>query len=96
MRSSSAMSDRVLFKFTADWALGYDRNQWILLRRRNFRTGRGWKPSCFIATTKTTLLRVLKEMGISTSVLAKSWLAAMPENFSDWISLQTENGIDDE
>ena len=79
------MSDKFLFGLAPGWALGYDRNQWILLRRRNSRTGRGWKPFRFVGSTKTVLQRVLNESGIRPSVNAERGLAAMEENFRDWL-----------
>ena len=85
------MLDKFLFDLAPGWALAFDRNQWILLRRRNSRTERGWKPVRFIGTTKTILLRVLRESGVSMTKPAECELAAMPENFCDWLDSHMDN-----
>jgi hypothetical protein len=78
------MTDRHLFDLASGWALGFDDNQWILLRRRNFRTQRGWKPVSFIATNKTILLRVLRESAVQPTPDAQIKLDALPVRFKDW------------
>ena len=64
--------------------LGYDKNQWIVLRSRNLRTQRGWKAVSFIGCEKTTLLRVLREKSVELYPEAQASLDLMPEGFLDW------------
>jgi len=76
--------DRILFELAPGWALGADRNQWIVMRRRKRRDQHYWHPVSFIGSTKTTLLRVLREKGIQPTPEAKIALNALPERFLDW------------
>jgi hypothetical protein len=78
------MSDRLLFKLSPNWALGHDRHQWIVLRRRNLRTQSGWKALSFIGSTKTTLRRVLKERDVTLTSDAEYRLSEFEERFIDW------------
>ena len=66
---------------TAHWALGADKLQWILYRRRS-KTNGGWSPVSFVATTRDILARCMREKGCGddTSVL----LAGMPQTFDQW------------
>lgn len=77
-------NDRILFELEPGWALGTDRNQWIVMRRRKRRDQYYWNPVSFIGSTKTTLLRVLREKGVHTSEKGQSALNALPERFLDW------------
>ncbi len=77
-------NDRILFELAPGWALGADRNQWIVMRRRKRRDQHYWHPVSFIGSTKTTLLRVLREKGIHTSEKGQAALNALPERFLDW------------
>lgn len=74
----------LLFVLADDWALGADRCQWIVLRRRNSRTQKGWKPVSFIASNKSTLRRVLREKGIKLDAAAECQLDALDETFLAW------------
>ena len=76
--------DGTVFDLAPGWALGYDKNQWIVLRRRNLRTQRGWKAVSFIGCKKTTLLRVLREKGVELNPEAQASLELFPERFLDW------------
>ena len=76
--------DSFLFDLAPGWGLGYDKNQWIVLRSRNLRTQRDWKPVSFIGCEKTTLLRVLREKGVELNPEAQASLDLMPEGFLDW------------
>jgi|TARA_B100000315_G_scaffold31795_1_gene26822 hypothetical protein len=77
-------NDRILFGLAPGWALGADRNQWIVMRRRKRRDQHYWNPISFIGSTKTTLLRVLREKGIHTSEKGQAALDSLPERFLDW------------
>ena len=79
------MTDRVIFELSSGWAFGYDDLQWIVFRRRNFRTQQGWKALAFIASNKGILRRVLKEMAIQPNPEAVDYLDAMPNTFKEWL-----------
>lgn len=81
------MSDKHLFDLAPGWALGYDASQWMLMRRRNFRTQRGWKPVSFIASNKDILFRCMRESGIDPTPEAQAKLDALPFRFRDWITM---------
>ena len=76
--------DRFLFDLASGWALGYDKNQWIVMSRRNLRTQCGWKAVSFIGCKKSTLLRVLREKGVELYPEAQASLELFPEGFLDW------------
>ena len=57
--SPRSQTTDLLFKFFDGLMLGADHCQWIVVRRRNFRTQTGWKTVSFVASNKLTLLRVL-------------------------------------
>ena len=82
--TQSKNRDRFLFDLAPGWALGYDKNQWIVLRSRNLRTQRGWKAVSSIGCEKTTLLRVLREKSVELYPEAQASLDLMPEGFLDW------------
>ena len=82
--TQSKNRDRFLFDLAPGWALGYDKNQWIVLRSRNLRTQRGWKAVSFIGLKKTTLLSVLLEKGVELNPAAQANLELFPDRFLDW------------
>ena len=82
--TQSKNRDRFLFDLAPGWALGYDKNQWIVLRSRNLRTQRGWKAVSFIGCEKTTLLRVLREKGVELNPEAQVNLDLFPDTFLKW------------
>jgi|TARA_Y100000310_G_scaffold334630_2_gene414830 hypothetical protein len=88
------MTDRIIFELADGWALGFDPNQWIVLRRRNLRTQSGWKPVSFIASKKCILLRVLREKHIQPSPQAIEYLDAMPDTFQEWLLWQETSESD--
>ena len=82
--TQSKNRDRFLFDLAPGWALGYDKNQWIVLRSRNLRTQRGRKAVSFIGCEKTTLLRVLREKGVELYPEAQASLDLTPDTFLKW------------
>ena len=54
------MTDRIFLRLSEKWALGYDRNQWIVMVYRGSR----WRSISFIGSHKGVLMRVLKEKGV--------------------------------
>ena len=81
-----------LFDLAPGWALGYDTSQWMLLRRRNFRTECGWKPVSFIASNRDILDRCIGENGIQPTPAAQAKLDALPFRFRDWLAMSGLEG----
>ena len=79
------MSDRIFLNLKPGWALGYDKLQWMLMKRRNSRTQTGWKPVSFIACFKHILIRVLREKDITPTPKAQWYIDAMPDTFREWL-----------
>jgi hypothetical protein len=63
------------------YVLGADDCQWILYRERKRREEAYLQPLSFIGSTKSTLLRVLREKGVNLTAEAVSQLETMPEQF---------------
>ncbi len=85
------MADKPLFNLDAEgrWRLAYDRQQWIIQRRKGparpcgVVPGRdsGWMAVSFVGGKKTTLARLFREKGISLTPEAQARLDALPEQF---------------
>ncbi len=96
------MADLPLFTLDTEarWRLAYDRQQWVLQRRRRAprrseRAGiadSGWRGVAFIGSTKATLARVLGEKGVVLTAEAQARLDALPEQFIDFIA--APDGLD--
>ncbi len=90
------MADKPLFKLDTDgrWRLAYDRQQWIIQRRKgpprpaNVVPGRtsGWMAISFVGGKKATLERLYDEKGIFLTREAQARLDALPEQFQDFIA----------
>ncbi len=90
------MTDKPLFNLDAEarWRLAYDRQQWVVQRRRRAprrseRAGiadSGWRGVSFISSTKATLRRVLGEKRVVLTAEAQIRLDALPERFLDFIA----------
>ena len=90
------MVDKPLFKLDADgrWRLAYDRQQWIIQRRKgpprpaNVVPGRtsGWMAISFVGGKKATLDRLFREKGVSLTAEAQACFDALPEQFMDFIA----------
>ena len=89
------MADTPLFTLDAEgrWRLAYDRQQWIIQRRKGLARpcgvvpGRdsGWMAVSFVGGKKTTLARLFREQGISPTPEAQARLDALPEQFLDFV-----------
>ncbi len=92
------MADKPLFNLDADgrWRLAYDRQQWIIQRRKGkpcpgrFK-GSGvaepdWRGVSFVGGKKATLNRLFREKGISLTAEAQARFDALPERFIDYIA----------
>ncbi len=90
------MTDNPLFILDAEarWRLAYDRQQWVVQRRRRAprrseRAGiadSGWRGVSFIGSTRATLRRVLGEKRVVLTVEAQARLDALPERFIDFVA----------
>ncbi len=88
------MADKPLFNLDAEgrWRLAYDRNQWVIQRRKGpprpygVVPGRdsGWMAVSFVGGKKTTLARLFREKGISLTPEAQARFDALPEQFLDF------------
>ena len=89
------MADKSLFNLdTKDrWRLAYDRNQWIVQRRKgparpSNRSGiaeSGWRGVSFVGGKEETLARLFRERGISLTSEAQARFDTLPEQFLDFI-----------
>ena len=84
------MTDRFLFDLAPGWARGADDLQWMLLRGKMRGEERYWNPVSFVASSKSILLRVLREKGVQPSAAAKEKLDALPDRFCDWHAITKE------
>ena len=90
------MTDHPLFTLDTEarWRLAYDKNQWVLQRRRRAprcseRTGiadSGWRGVSFIGSEKRILCRCLRDKGVVLTAEAQARLDALPERFADFIA----------
>ena len=90
------MADRPPFILDAEgrWRLAYDRQQWIIQRRKgpprpsDVVPGRdsGWMAVSFVGGKKATLARLFGEKGITMTPEAQARFDALPEQFMDFIA----------
>ena len=61
--TQSKTRDRFLFDLAPGWALGYDNNQWIVLKARGDKSKsvQRWRPVSFVGPNKLVLMRVFRE-----------------------------------
>ncbi len=85
------MADKSLFTLDAEgrWRLAYDRQQWIIQRRKgpprpsNVVPGRasGWMAVSYVGGKKATLDRLFREKGIVLTAEAQTRFDALPDQF---------------
>lgn len=75
---------RLLFPLADGWALGADKNQWMLLRARYWHAQVVWQPLAFVGSTKTLLLLRMAENGIEVTPDAQAKLDRLPEKFLEF------------
>ncbi len=90
------MADRPLFNLDAKgrWRLAYDKQQWIIQRRKGpprppgIVPGRdsGWMAVSFVGGRKATLAHLFREKGISLTPEALARFDALPEQFLDFVA----------
>ncbi len=90
------MADKSLFNLDAEgrWRLAYDRQQWIIQRRKGparpcgVVPGRdsGWMAVSFVGGKKATLARLFREKGVALTAEAQARLDALPQQFLNFIA----------
>ncbi len=84
------MAEKQFLRLSKEWALAYDKNQWILQHRMTPGKKGGecrWAAVSFVASNKDILWRVLREKGAEIDPAARQYIDAMPGTFREWISL---------
>ena len=76
--------DRLLFHLGDGWALGYDREQWIVLRGHNHKGAIKWNADSFVGGNKRLLNRIFREKGITLTPEAEKSLKRLPDTFLQW------------
>ena len=93
------MADHQFLALSDGWALAADEQQWILQRFKGIygcgpQAGQEkWASVAFVGSTKTTLLRVIREKEIKLTDEAIAALDAMPDRFLDWKASRTSGNL---
>ena len=89
------MTDRIFLRLSANWAVGYDRLQWIVMRAITDKSkeGQSWRPIAFVGSTRAVLMRVLEEKGAEVTPEARAALDSLPDTFRKWIAGQVERDV---
>lgn len=84
------MKPRVFLRLSEEWALGYDPNQWILLRSKSdkSKSGQSWRSIAFVGSTRAVLRRVLRESGAKVTPEALVAVDRLPETFLEWLAVK--------
>ena len=84
------MTDRVFLRLGEGWALGYDQNQWIVMRSKSDRSkpGQRWRAIAFVGSTRAVLMRVLRESGAEIAPDARVAVDSLPETFLEWLAVR--------
>ncbi len=84
------MTDRVFLRLSEGWALGYDRNQWIVMRAKadKSKPRQGWRAIAFVGSTRAVLMRVLREKGAEIAPDARVTVDSLPETFLEWLAIR--------
>ncbi len=84
------MTDRIFLRLSEGWALGYDRNQWIVMRSKSDRSkpGQGWRAIAFVGSTRAVLVRALREQGAEIAPDARVAVDSLPETFLEWLAIR--------
>ena len=84
--TQSKNRDRFLFDLAPGWALGYDDNQWIVLKARGDKSKsvQRWRAVSFIESNKLVLIGVFREKGIDLHPSAEMAVTSFSDCFLDW------------
>jgi hypothetical protein len=77
------MSEHMVLRLSANWAVLADDRQWMLCKRRK-NANSGWKPLSYVASSKAVLLRCLREKGAVVDAQGQAALDALPQSFRAW------------
>ena len=77
------MTDRMVLRLSANWAVLADNQQWMVCKRRK-NANSGWKPLSYVASSKAVLLRCIGEKGAVVDAQGQAALDALPESFRQW------------
>ncbi len=80
---TAGMADGQFLRLSENWALAYDKNQWIVQHYMRPK----WRSIAFVGSNKGVLMRVLKEKGAKIAPEARAALDTLPETFREWISM---------
>ncbi len=82
------MTDRIFLRLSEGWALGFDQNQWIVMRAKSDKSkpGQGWRAIAFVGSTRAVLRRVLREKGAEVAPGARAAVDSFPETFLEWLA----------
>ena len=82
------MTDRIFLRLSEGWALGFDQNQWIVMRAKSDKSkpGQGWRAIAFVGSTRAVLVRVLREKGAKVASNARAAVDSFPETFLEWLA----------
>ena len=81
------MTDRVFLRLSEGWALGYDRNQWIVMQVKSDKSkpGQRWRAIAFVGSTRAVLMRILREKGAEVAPTpALLWTAFLRRFWNGW------------
>ncbi len=84
------MVDTQFLRLSEKWALAYDKNQWIVQRRKAPSKKGGacrWSGVSFVGSNKDILWRVLREKLAEIGPAAREYIDAMPDTFREWIAM---------
>jgi hypothetical protein len=76
------MSEHMVLRLSATWAVLADDRQWMLGRRRKNR--KSWDAVSFVASTKAVLMRCIHEKDAVVNPEGQAALNALPESFQAW------------
>ena len=79
-----AMTDRILFDLAPGFALGFDSEQWMIMKAKTVKGARQWRPVKFIGSDKLVLLAWLGRLGVTPNPRAAELLGQLPTAFLDW------------
>ncbi len=84
------VADTQFLRLSENWALAYDKSQWIVQTRKAPAKKGGewrWVGVSFVGSNKDILWRVLREMGAEIGPAAREYIDAMPDTFREWVSV---------
>jgi hypothetical protein len=81
-------NERIIFELSDRAALGADDLQWILYRATGTKRCRtpmdAWKGVSFVRSTKSILLRCVREKALEVSPTGCAYLSALQDTFAEW------------